>query len=127
MRIFPPIGRGFVCNRYGKVFGLIAALAMSSAWAADGRIDFVGTIVMPTCTARAEPAAVTTGDVPSGRTFACDDRSQATEHTNSSVYRLSVTNLDGVSAAGCPLLQYFIGYRASAHAADTRMVTRIYE
>lgn len=114
-------------NLYGKTVGLLAALAVSNAWAADGRIDFVGAIVAPTCTASAELAAVTVGGMPSGRTFGCGDRSQPTGYIDSTAYRLSVTDLDGVSAVGSPLLQYFVGYRASAHASDTEMVTRTYE
>lgn len=114
-------------GRYRWMVGSLVALAMSSAWAGGGRIDFSGAIVTPTCTALAESEAVMASNIPPDRSFACGGRSQATATADSSVYRLSELRLDGAATAGNPLLQYFIAYRASEHAADAQMVTRIYE
>lgn len=104
------------------VCGLLGA---GPAAAEGGRITFSGAVVVPTCAAQAESVA---GTLP-GRSFVCGASPQVAGHADtSSVYRLSVVRLDGTTTAGSPLLQYFVGYRASMHAADApQMVTRTYE
>ena len=114
-------------GRYRWMVGSLVALAMSSAWAGGGRIDFGGAILAPTCVAQPESAVLTAGGIPSDRTFTCGGRPQANGNADPSAYRLSVMNLEEATTAGNRLLQYFAGYRASAHAADVQMVTRVYE
>ena len=104
--------------------GMLLALP---AWAQGGRITFSGAIVVPTCTAPVETAAETVAGITDDHSFVCGGRSQAKSHADVSIYRLSVVRLDDTATVGSPLLQYYVGYRASMHAADMQMVTRIYE
>ncbi|MDO1528963.1 hypothetical protein QMK61_09010 [Fulvimonas sp. R45] len=97
------------------------------ARAESGRITFNGAIVVPTCAAPVEPEMEAARNVPASRSFACGGRAQATGHADTSTYRLSVMRLDKAATAGSPLLQYFVDYRASMHAADAQLVTRTYE
>lgn len=111
---------------YRKMAVLSVALAVSSAWAGEGRIDIGGAILVPTCAVSPAAAPLTADSAPSAHVFACDGvRAQRAVET--SVYRLSVVRLDGTAIAGSSLLKYFAGYRAAAHAADVPLVTRVYE
>lgn len=106
----------------------LAMLAgMSGAKAETGRIVFSGAVVVPTCTAGLDSAVAMASKPISDRSFICGVPSQATGHVDASIYRFSVVLLDDATIAGSPLLQYFIGYRVSMHAADAKLVTRIYE
>jgi hypothetical protein len=114
-------------GRYRWMIGLLFVLAMPSAWAGGGRIDFSGAIVTPTCAAQAESAALAAGSLLLDRTFTCGGRSQANDSAAPLAYRLSVIRLDGATMTGNRLLQYFVGYRAAAQDAQVQMVTRVYE
>lgn len=111
-------------DRYCKIAALSIALTVSSAWAGEGRIDFHGAIMEPTC--GAGPAVMTAGDGMPDRSFTCAGRMQATA-ADPSAYRISVARLDEATAAGNPLLQYFVGYHVPAGDADAQVVTRLYE
>jgi len=107
--------------------GSLMALAMSSAWAAGGRINFTGAVVEPTCTAQGEATTLAMGKLPSDRLFSCGGHPQQTRIIDAATYVLSAEQLDNATIAGSPLLQYFVGYRTAAHAAATQLVTRTYE
>lgn len=100
---------------------------MSSAWAGGGWIDFNGAVVVPTCTAGAEATALVMGDLPSSRLYACGGHLQEECIVDAAVYLRSTQRLGNAAVAGSPLLQYFVGYRTSMHAADVWMVTWTYE
>jgi hypothetical protein len=125
-----PVGGtgGAMRGRYRKTVALSIALTMSSAWAGGGRIDFSGSIVEPTCEAFDDSATMMAGNGMPDRSFTCAGRKQA-EAVDPSIYRILVLRLNGVTVAGNPLLQYFVGYQAHANIAGTQMqmVTRVYE
>ncbi|MBD8897754.1 hypothetical protein [Rhodanobacter sp. DHG33] len=102
------------------------ALMASSAWAGEGRIDFSGAIRAPTCGAFGGSGVMTIGNRMPDRPFTCAGSMQVTA-ADPSAYRISVLRLDGATAAGNPLLQYFVDYHASADIARVQMVTRVYE
>jgi len=112
---------------YRKAVALVIALMMSNAHAADGRIGFSGAIVEPTCGAfDGSVAVMMTGNGAQGRSFTCAGGLLATA-ADPSAYRLSVMHLDEAATTGNLLLQYFVGYHASADTAAVQMVTRVYE
>lgn len=104
------------------ICGMLLALPVR---ADGGRITFSGAIVVPTCSAPVEAAALAGSTLPSRRAFSCGSRSQATD--DASTYELLVTHLGGGETTGSPLLQYFAGYLAASHAGDAWMVTRTYQ
>lgn len=111
---------------YRKMVVLSVALAVSSAWAGEGRIDIGGAILVPTCAVSPAAASLTAGGAPPVHVFACGG-APAQGAADASVYRLSVVRLDDTAIAGSSLLKYFAGYRAAAHADDVQLVTRVYE
>lgn len=113
--------------RYRWMVGSLMALAMSSAWAGGGRIDFSGAIVVPTCAAQAEAAALAAGKPLSGHLYVCGGHSEGDGIADAATYALSTQRLDNAAIAGSPLLQYLVGYRTAAHAATAQMLTRTYE
>ena len=114
--------------RYRWMVGSLMALAMSSAWAAGGRINFTGAVVEPTCgveSMQAVPAEAQSwraGQAPShrscGRTAVDLGRS----------YSSTVVVLDAVTAANDRLLSYFVSYAPLADG-DTaaKLVVRTYD
>lgn len=102
-------------------------VGMSGARAAGGRVVFSGAVVVPTCAARSESAMAKADNNLSERSFICGEPRQLPGNTDASIYRLSIVPLGGATIAGSRLLQYFVGYRASMHASDAKMVTRTYE
>ncbi|TAL71281.1 MAG: hypothetical protein EPN56_06515 [Rhodanobacter sp.] len=115
-------------TRYRWIIVSLMALATSSAWAASsGRISFSGAVLVPTCVAQAETAALAMGNPRTGHLYACGGQSRGYGVVDTPVYVFSMQRMDNVAAAGSPLLQYFVGYRVAAHATTTQMVTRTYE
>jgi len=57
---------------YRKMAVLSVALAVSSAWAGEGRIDIGGAILVPTCAVSPAAAPLTADSAPSAHVFACD-------------------------------------------------------
>jgi hypothetical protein len=109
-----------------KRLALIGALLLSAsavvpgarvAVAADGRVAFSGAVVAPTCVPSAAPAARDRGDA---RALRCagDRRVPGA--------RMSSQTVDRHTAAGNPLLRYYLRTRepaAPASARAARMVT----
>lgn len=92
------------------------------------RIEFVGAVVVPTCTTPFDVTALAASKLPSVHAFTCGGaRVQGVAAADASTYRLSVVRLDHATTAGFPLLRYFADYCATAHAAAAQMVTRTYE
>jgi len=113
-------------GRYCKTVVLSMVLMTSSAWANEGRIDFSGAIMEPTCGAFDGAGVMAVGNGMPDRPFTCAGHLQATV-ADPSAYRISVSRMDGVAVAGNPLLQYFVGYHAPADVTGVQMVTRVYE
>lgn len=113
--------------RYRWMVGSLMALAMSGAWAAGGQVGFSGAVVVPTCTAQAEAMALTTGNSPSGRLYACGGHPEGKGIVDAATYVLSTQHLDNATTAGTPLLQYLVGDRTDAHVAAAQMLTRVYQ
>lgn len=112
--------------------GVVACLfcgliGVGSAQAEGGRITFNGAVVVPTCATQVKSALLMVGHIPPDRTFACGGASQLKGHVGTSMYRIAVVRLGSATIAASPLLQYFIGNRASMHGANVKLVTRIYE
>lgn len=116
-------------GRYRWMVGSLVALAMSSAWAGGGRINFTGAVVEPTCasdTASADSVGAQPlqgGQVPNrrscGRTAADPGRS----------YSRTVIVLDAANVAKDRLLAYFVSYAPLAAKGGTtaKLVVRTYD
>ncbi|WP_329742278.1 hypothetical protein [Dyella sp. A6] len=106
------------------VSGMLCAMPAKSQ---GGRITFSGAVVVATCTAPAESAALSAGAASSVHAFTCGGGVTLASASNASTYVLSVEHLAPATTVGSPLLHYYAGYLASAHVADATMVTRTYE
>ena len=110
-------------GRYRWMVGSLVALAMSSAWAAGGRISFTGAVVEPTCAADAaqvdaasplSPQAVQTP-----RHLACGQTATDSGRTSSR----TVQPIDAASVANDRLLGYLVSY--APVGADGKLATRL--
>lgn len=106
------------------LFGMPCAQSFAQQ---GGQIAFVGAIMAPICTAGSESALLEANATVSGRVFTCDANPHAPNPANTSTYELSIASLTAGNASGSPLLAYFVGYRANAHRAGAKMLTRTYE
>ena len=115
------------CHRALSFAALCGMLGVQPLAAQGGRITFVGAITVPICAARGEAAATEAAAEGSARVLSCNANPRAPNPANESTYTLSVEHLSAQSSSGSPLLAYFVGYLASNHRDDARMLTRTYE
>lgn len=121
-------------GRFGAVLaGCLLALVFgsSTAWAADGRIQFSGAVLAPTCAASvawidallAHPDNTIAGSTP----IACAGGS-ASASTEPTTYSLTVSSIDTKSAGNNQLLTYFLGYVNAAENTETRpaLITQVF-
>lgn len=92
----------------------------------EGRIAFSGAIKAPTCEASDGSGVMAAGNGVPDPPFTCAGRMQATV-ADPSACRISVSRLDGATAAGNLLLQYFADYHAPSDITGVQRVTRVYE
>jgi len=106
-------------------------LGTSTAWAADGRIQFSGAVLAPTCAAsEARIDALLSHQGNEGvvsAQLACPGAS-ARAPTEPTTYSLTVSSLDTKTAGNNRLLTYFVGYLDATHGADAQptLVTQIF-
>ncbi|MEW9622746.1 hypothetical protein [Rhodanobacter geophilus] len=96
--------------RYRWMVGSLVALAMSSAWAGGGRIEFSGAVLEPTCATDAIPVGPASPLSPQAaqapRHLACGQTATDAGRT----YSRTVQTIDATSAANERLLGYFASY-----------------
>ncbi|MFA6229046.1 MAG: hypothetical protein WC617_02580 [Rhodanobacter sp.] len=120
-------------GRFGAVLAgcLLAMVFGSSATqAADGRIQFSGAVLAPTCVAseaRIE-ALLTHQDSAGGSSQIACQGAGAGAATEPATYSLTVSSVDTKSAGNDRLLTYFLGYANAADNADTQpaLVTQVF-
>lgn len=114
-------------GRFGAVLAgcLLAMVFGSTAQAADGRIQFFGAIVAPTCAAsEAQIEALLSGqvgtDARASPRIACIGASADSNRVPTS-YSLTVTSLNPTTADNNHLLAYFVAYASAADNAGARV------
>lgn len=121
-------------GQFGAVMAgclLAMVLGMSTARAADGRIQFSGAVVAPTCgasEARVDALLSHQGNASvASAQLACPGASTSAP-TEPTTYSLTVSSLDAKSAGNDRLLTYFVGYLDATHGANAQptLVTQVF-
>jgi type 1 fimbria pilin len=115
-------------GRFGAVLaGCLLAMVLGSttARAAEGRIEFSGAVLAPTCAASvARIDALLAHQDDGSAQIACQGAGASAPTT----YSLTVSSIDTKSAGNNQLLTYFLGYAHAAGKAGTQpaLVTQVF-
>ena len=116
-------------GRYRWMIGSLVALAMSSAWAGGGRINFTGAVLEPACETDAipvDPARLLSSQVAQApRHLACGQTASDAGRT----YSRAVRTIDAGSIANDRLLGYFTSYAPAGPDGRpaTGLIVRTYD